>query len=175
MALPCQGHLEAALHVMSYLLFHHNSQLCMDPTYPEIDSTQFPICDWSEFYGEVEEPIPPNAPEAIGKVVDLHMFVDSDHEGDQLTQQSCSGFLIFLNTALVSWYSKRQSTIEMCTFGAEFVAMKTGVEALRGICYKLRMIGIPIDGATNIYGDTMSVINYTSKPKSLLKMVIVCL
>ncbi len=56
-----------------------------------------------------------------------------------------------------------------CTFGTEFVVMKTGVEALCGICYKLRMIGIPIDGATNIYGDTMSVINYTSKPKSVLK------
>ncbi len=51
----------------------------MDPTYPMIDSTQFPVCDWSEFYGEVEEPIPPNAPEAIGKVVDLRLFVNSDH------------------------------------------------------------------------------------------------
>ncbi len=52
----------------------------MDPTYPAIDSTQFPICDWSEFYGDIEEPIPPNAPEAIGKVVDLHMFVASDQQ-----------------------------------------------------------------------------------------------
>ncbi len=97
------------------------------------------------------------------------MFVDSDHAGDQRTRRSRSGFLIYLNTALISWYSKRQSTIETCTFGAEFVAMKTGVEALRGIRYKLRMMGIPIDGATHIYGDSMSVINNTSKPKSVLK------
>ncbi len=47
--------------------------------------------------------------------------------------------------------------------------MKTGVEALRGIRYKLRMMGIPIDGATHIYGDSMSVINNTSKPESVLK------
>ncbi|KAL7460152.1 hypothetical protein ACHAXS_000616 [Conticribra weissflogii] len=86
MALPRQGHLEAALHMISYLSLHHNSFLCIDPTYKEIDSTQFPIFDWSEFYGEVEEPIPPNAPEAIGKVVDLHMFVNSDHAGDQCMQ-----------------------------------------------------------------------------------------
>ncbi|KAL7447661.1 hypothetical protein ACHAXS_000049, partial [Conticribra weissflogii] len=117
----------------------------MDPTYPAIDRTQFPICYWSEFCGEVEEPIPPNEPEAIGKVVDLCMFFHSDHAGDQRTWRSCSGFLIYLNTALISWYSKRQSTIAMCTFGTEFVAMKTGMEALRGICYKLRMMGIPID------------------------------
>ncbi len=133
MALLRQGHLEVALHVMLYLSLHHNSQLCMVPTYPAIDSTQFPKCDWSEFYSEVEEPIPPNASGVIGKVVDLRMFVDRDHAGDQCKQRSCSGFLINLNTALVSWYSKRQSTIEMCTFGAEFVAMKTDVEALHGI------------------------------------------
>ncbi|KAL7460151.1 hypothetical protein ACHAXS_000615 [Conticribra weissflogii] len=46
--------------------------------------------------------------------------------------------------------------------------MKTGIEALRGIRYDLRM-GIPIDGASHIYGDSMSVINNTSKPKSILK------
>ncbi|KAL7447662.1 hypothetical protein ACHAXS_000050 [Conticribra weissflogii] len=138
----------------------------MDPTYPEIDSTQFPVCDWSEFYGEVEEPIPPNEPEAIGKVVDLRMFVNSDLAGDQRTWRSCSEFLIYLNTALVSWYSKWQLTIETCTFGAEFVAMKAGVEALRGISYKLRMMGIPIDGVTHIYGDSMSMINNTLKPES---------
>ncbi len=79
------------------------------------------------------------------------MFVDSDHAGDQRTRRSQSGFLIYLNTALISWYSKRQSTIETCTFGAEFVAMKTGVEALCGIHYKLRMMGIPIDDATHIW------------------------
>ncbi len=97
------------------------------------------------------------------------MFVDSDHAGDQHTWRSWSGFLIFLNTALISWYSKRQSTIETCIFGAEFVAVKTGVETLLGICYKLRMMSIPIDGTTHIYGDSMSVINNTSKPKSILK------
>ncbi len=49
------------------------------------------------------------------------------------------------------------------------VAMKTCIEALRGIRCKLCMMGIPIDGATHIYGDSMSVIDNTSKPKSVLK------
>ncbi len=49
------------------------------------------------------------------------------------------------------------------------MAVKTGVEVLRGIHYKLHMMGIPIDGATHIYGDSMSVINNTSNPKSVLK------
>ncbi len=57
----------------------------------------------------------------------------------------------------------------MCTSGAEFVAMKTGIEALHGIPYKLLMMDIPIDGPTHIYGDSMSVINNTLKPGSVLK------
>ncbi len=47
--------------------------------------------------------------------------------------------------------------------------IKTGIEALHGICYELRMMGISIDGATHIYGDSMSVINNTSKPGPVLK------
>jgi hypothetical protein len=70
--------------------------------------------------------------------------------------------------ALVQWHSKKQSTIETSVFGAEFVAMKTGIDTLHGIRYKLRMMGIPISGPTFIYGDNMSVIYNTSKPESQL-------
>ncbi len=47
----------------------------MDFTYLTIDSTQFPVYDWSEIYGNVEEPIPPITPEAIGKVVEICMLM----------------------------------------------------------------------------------------------------
>ena len=47
--------------------------------------------------------------------------------------------------------------------------MKTGVETLRGIRYKLRMMGIDINGPTYIYGDNQSVIYNTSKTESTLK------
>ena len=47
--------------------------------------------------------------------------------------------------------------------------MKTGVEALRGIRYKLRMMGVPLTGPTYVYGDNMSVIYNTSRPESTLK------
>jgi hypothetical protein len=39
-------------------------------------------------------------------------------------------FLIFCNMALIDWISKRQATIETSVFGAEFVAMKHGIEKL---------------------------------------------
>jgi hypothetical protein len=45
------------------------------------------------------------------------------------------------DTALVQWFSKQQATIETSVFGAEFVAMQIGIESLRGLRYKLRMMG----------------------------------
>jgi hypothetical protein len=70
-----------------------------------------------------------------------HLFVDSDHAGDILIRRSRTGFIIYLNNAPVIWYSKRQETVETSVFGAEFVAMKVGFEACRGLRYKLRMMG----------------------------------
>ena len=68
---------------MGYLWLKHNSQLIFDLTYPDIDLTAFPSFDWMEFYGNVEEEIPPDMPPPLGKDVDLRMMVDSDHVGEK--------------------------------------------------------------------------------------------
>ena len=74
-----------------------------------------------------------------------------------------------MNSALIQWCSKKQATIESSVFGAEFVAMKHGIETVRGIRYKLRMMGVKLSGPTFVYGDNMSVIHNTQKPESTLK------
>ena len=79
----------------------------LDPSYPEIDHSVFKECDWSEFYRDVKEAIPVNAPEPHGKEVDIRMFVDSDHAGDEVSCRSRSSFLMYVNTALVQWFSKK--------------------------------------------------------------------
>ena len=170
LAMPRKGHLQGALHVMSYLRLKHNSRLVLDPSYPDIDMSEFNRNrDWTDFYGDAEESIPHNAPKPRGKGVDLRMFVDSDHAGNKANRRSRTGYMIFMNMSLINWLSKRQATVEGAVFGAEFVAMKQGVETLRGIRYKLRMMGVPVDGPTYVYGDNMSVVNNTSKPESTLK------
>ena len=78
------------------------------------------------------------------------MYCDSDFAGDKALRRSRTGLFIFLNSALIQWLSKKQTTVETSVFGAEFVAMKTGVDILRGIRYKLRMMGVPISGPTHI-------------------------
>ena len=54
-------------------------------------------------------------------------------------------------------------------FGAEFVAMKVAMEASRALRYKLRMMGVPVDGPTHAHGDNMSVIHNTQRPESVLR------
>ncbi len=168
LACPCKGHLESALHVMGYLRLKHNSRLIFDPTYPDFDLTAFPSIDWMEFYGNVEEAIPPDMPPPLGKDVDLHMMVYSDHAEEKRTQHSRTGFIIFCNLAPIIWLSKQQATIESSVFGAEFVAMKHGIEMLRELRYKIRMMGIPLSGPTYVYGDNKSQMTNSSRPESTL-------
>ena len=84
-------------------------------------------------------------------------------QGNQRT-----GFLIYLNCALVYWWSKKQTSVESSSFGSEFVAMKQCCEYIRGLRCKLRM-GIPVEGPMCIYGDNQSVLANTTIPDSTLK------
>ena len=169
LAQPREGHLEAVLHIFAFLKKKHNSTMIFDPTYPVINEDDFKDCDWSNFYGDVKEAISPNAPKSRGKEVDLRLFVDSSHADDRRTRRSRSGYFIFLNMAPIAWLSKKQATIETSVFGAEFVAMKLGVEHIRALRYKLRMMGVPLTGPAYVYGDNMSVIHNTQRPESTLK------
>ena len=83
------------------------------------------------------------------------MFVDSDHAEDKVLCRPRSGYLIYVN----NWFSKKLSTVETSVFGAEFVAMIKGRDALRGLRYKLKITGILISGPSYIHGNNMSVVH----------------
>jgi hypothetical protein len=108
-------------------------------------------------------------PKPLGKEVILRLFCDSDFAGDSNSQRSRTGFFVFLNEAPIQWFSKKQIRVENSVFGAEFIAMKTVTRRYKGIRYKLRVMGIPINELTYIYGDNMSVIYNTSRPELTLR------
>ena len=105
----------------------------------------------------------------LGKEVDLRLYTDSSYADDKLTRRSRTGYFVFMKMALIDWMSKKQATVETSTFSAEFVALKHGIKRVRGLCYKLRMMGVQISGPTDVYGDNMSVIKNTQNPESTLK------
>jgi hypothetical protein len=167
--MPYERHLDAVYHMFAYLSMHHNARVVFDPMYPDVDMLAFIKTDWKPMYGDIKEVIPPNAPVTRGKVIDLCLFVDSDHAGSHFTRRSRTGFVIYLNMAPIVWFSKRHPTVESSVFGADFFAMKNGIETTRGLRYKLRMIGVTIDGPTNLYGDNMLVVYNTQRPEAVLK------
>jgi hypothetical protein len=155
--------------VFAYLGLYHNARVVFDPTFPSVGMGTFIKTDWKSMYGDVKEIIPSDATVPSGKEIDVRLFVDSDHTGEQFTRRSRTGFVIYLNMAPIVWFSKRQQTMESSVFGADFVEMNNGIETCRGLRYKLRIMGVAFIGPTYVYGDIMSVVHNTQRPESILK------
>ena len=110
MAMPREGHLEQMFHMFGYLRSHHNTEIVFDPSDPVIDMSRFQKRDWaSSEFGHIEgiEVLPPNMPQPRGFGFTVRAKVDADHAGDTITRRSRSGFLVYLNSALVYWFSKK--------------------------------------------------------------------
>ena len=166
---PRQGHFEAAVRLFGYLKSCPKGRLYVDPKpYTKDVATPTPY-DWTEFYPEAAEDLPPDMPEPLGVPMTTTCYVDADHAHDTVTRRSVSGILLFLNGLPVKWYSKRQKTVETSSYGSELVAARIAVELIQELRYKLRMLGVPVDGPTTMYGDNMSVVLNTTVPSSQLK------
>ena len=100
--------------------------MAYDPSPRDIDMSLFEKHDWasSEFGSELKEEDPGNMPKPRGIGVTASALVDADHAADTTTRRSRTGFLVYLNSALIHWMSKKQASIESSTFGSEFTAMK---------------------------------------------------
>ncbi len=146
--------------------------MVFDPTPVALDMNLFERQDWSYSpYGceGLSEELPNNMPKPCGPSMTMRVFVDADHAGDLITRGSRTGFIVFLNGAPIYWSSKKQTSCETSTFGSEFVAMKQATEYIRGLRYKLRMMGITVDEPAFVFGDNQSVLANTTAPGSTLK------
>jgi hypothetical protein len=70
---PRFGHLEAIYHIFAYLKKHPDmGQLAYDLMRPVIDELIFHHnAEWKDFYGNVEEELPPNMPQLQGHLVEV--------------------------------------------------------------------------------------------------------
>ena len=172
LVMPRKGHLDHVLHIFTCLHKYHNTELVYDPSDPVVEHDVFEWRDWtSSEFGTVQgkEEIPSNMPELRGQGFIMCVKVDADHASDTITRHSRMGFLVYLNCAPIYWWSKKQNSVESSSFGSEFIAMKQCCEYVRGLRYKLRMMGISCDDPMFIYGDNQSVLANTTVPDSTLK------
>lgn len=169
LAMPREWHLEVALHVVGYLKSHKKMCLLFNSSYPRMSEKWFKKYNWFNFYRDTKEAILPNMPEVCGRYVIITCFVDANHARNVQNRRSQTGILIFVNRAPIHLYSKRQSTMEASTFGAEFCAMKTAIKMIEGLRYKLRMFSVPIKGPANVMCNNEAVTKNTTILESTFK------
>ena len=95
--------------------------------------------------------------------------MDADHAGYQIIQCSHTSVLLFVCHVRIICHLKQQNTVETSTFGSEFIAAKTATEMIQALQCKLCMMGIPIDGPTNMFCDNAAVVRNSTMPESTLK------
>jgi hypothetical protein len=167
---PREGHMLAMHRVFGYLRQVPKGRILIDTAQPvirqKIDITK--IHDWIEFYPDATEDLP-TEPKPKGKLCTLTCYVDADHARDQLTRRSVTGILVLLNNTPISWYSKRQKTVESSTYGSELVASRIAVETLMSLRYFITMLGCQLEPSSLMLGDNMAVVLNTTIPSSALK------
>lgn len=166
---PREGHQKAMFRIFGYLKHYKKWRTIVDPSPPVRDLSKVEHKDWTDLYPEAEEEIPHDMPDPKGKTISITIYKDADGGSDLVTRRSVSGILILANSFPVKFYSKRQSTVETSTYGSELVAARIAVDLLIEMRYKIRMLGVPIETPSVMYGDNMSVVLSTSFPSSTLK------
>jgi hypothetical protein len=166
---PREGHLERAKRVVGYVAKFKSAALRFRTSVPDYSHLSSKRENWEKsVYGNKHEEFPHNMPTPLGKIVRITEFVDANLYFDLVTGRACTGILIFLNNTPMDWYCKKQSTVACATFGSEFVATKTATEKAYDIRYALRMMGIPVEYETYMFGDNLAVITQSTIPHSQL-------
>ena len=98
-AVPRYGYFLQVLQIFAYLKCQYVAILVFDPSYPEIDDTQFERKDWSGLYGSERESVPENSPKPKGKEFIITAYVDASFAGFKLTRRSITGCIVYLNSA----------------------------------------------------------------------------
>ena len=158
-AAPRKGHLERVKRIYRYLARFANAKIRVRTVEPDYSGLPNFTYDWSRtVYGAIEEMLPNDAPEPLGKFVTLTHFVDANLMHDLVTGRSLTGILHLMNKTPIDWYSKRQATVEVATYSSKMVAMRTCVEQIIDLRTTLRYLGVPIRNKSYVFGDNESVV-----------------
>jgi len=137
---------------------------------PEIGKeTEHLVDQMRPYYPDVKAENDPTWPPPRGKPVKITIFCDADHSSNIADRRSITGIIVMLNGTPYIWKSKRQTSVEASTFGAEICAARIAVEEAIGTINTLKSLGLPIDGPAEIYIDNHAVVQNTTIPGSSLR------
>jgi hypothetical protein len=167
---PRKGHLERLKYMYGYLRKFPHGAIRFRTGIPNHEANGMPkTYSWMDtVYGQGEEDIPHDMPIPLGKAIRMTSYCDANLMFDLVTGRSLSRILHMINQTPIAWFCKKQSTVETATYGSEFMVARQATEQIMDLRYLVRMMGIPIDGPTWLFGDNQSVITSSTIPSSKL-------
>ena len=97
-----------------------------------------------------------------GPVDSLTAYSDADWAGYSDSGRSTSGYCVFLGDNLVSWSSKRQTTVSRSSAEAKYHAVSHVVVECCWLRQLLQELHAPITSGTVVYCDNVSVVYMTA-------------
>ena len=94
----------------------------------------------------------------------LKAFSDSDWAGCRDTRRSVTGFSIYLGDSLISWRSKKQTTVSRSSSEAEYRALASTTCELQWLSFLLRDFRVQLSQPAALYCDNQSAIQIASNP-----------
>jgi hypothetical protein len=167
---PRQGHLDRLKRIYGYLKRKPDAAIRFRTGIPNHKAVYEPdVYDWLySVYGNVSEDIPKDAPKPQGKPVQTTTYEDANLMHDLVTGRSMSGILHMINQTPVQWFAKKQNLVETATYGSEFMVARQATEQIIDLRYTLRMLGVPLEGPSWMFGDNKSVVTSSTIPHSTL-------
>ena len=122
-AAPRQGHLDRLKCVYGGLRKFPHGSIHIRTNEPNYNNLPKSDHSWLySIYGNCSEDIPKDIPTPLGKPVILSTYLDANLYHDYITGRSVTGILQLVNSIPIDWLSKHLATVEMATYGSEFVA-----------------------------------------------------
>jgi hypothetical protein len=167
---PRQGHLDQLKHIYDYLWCNPSGATRFHVEIPSHEGMATPVqYDWrSSVYGNVTEELPPDHPIPRGKLMRTTTYQGANLYHDLVTGRAISGSIHFVNQTHVTSFCKKQRTVETAIYGSEIMVACQAAQQIIDLLYTLRMIGIPLDGPSWMFGDHASVITSSTIPHATL-------
>ncbi|XP_019054182.1 PREDICTED: uncharacterized protein LOC109115039 [Nelumbo nucifera] len=95
---------------------------------------------------------------------DLQAYCDADWASCPQTRKSLTGYCMYLSSSLISWKTKKQTTVSRSSAEAEYRSLATTICEVQWISYILADFRIPLQLPIPLWCDNQAALHITANP-----------